>query len=241
MKKINIVINFISIFLPMIVSLPLMGSNNSSISATGAAIFMFSISMIIIFLSNNKQILIPIEKLNLKFIIYTLFIALANFVIVNCIVCIAHFFRIGNFSVIDNSINLNIISIVSIIIIGPICEELFFRVAILNVLLKRLPSYIAIILQGTFFAFIHCFSIKSVTFYITIIGGLILGYIFYYTKSILYSILCHITYNALSILFYNYTFYSKSTIIFICYVLLLIISLVLTVLGVRKLKKHSYN
>lgn len=239
MKKFNAIITVISIFTPMLIGLILMDSSNDDLAAIGAEFLLLSIGLIIIFISNNKTILIPtnLNKINFKIILYIFIISSANFISTVCIVCIARFIKIGDFSIVGGSDSLNIISIIDTIIIAPICEELFFRAGILSALIKKTPVHIAIIIQGFIFAFLHCFSLTSVKFYEVIVGGIVLGYIFYCTKSILTSILCHGTYNFITVLFNNFTFNTKSTSTFIGCIFLEIFALALIVYLIKKINK----
>jgi membrane protease YdiL (CAAX protease family) len=204
-KKINDIIIVISIFTPMLIGLILTDSSNDDLAAIGVGFLLLSIGLIIIFISNNKTILIPtnLNKINFKIILYIFIISSANFISTVCIVCIARFIKIGNFSIIGGSDSLNIISIIDTII----------------------------------FAFLHCFSLTSVKFYEVIVGGIVLGYIFYCTKFILTSILCHGTYNFITVLFSNFIFYTKSTSTFIGCIFLEVFALALIVYLIKKINK----
>lgn len=92
----------------------------------------------------------------------------------------------------------------SIIIIAPITEELFFRGYLQRELTKKYKPYLAIFLASLLFAFIHL-QIQSSIFnssyidwhhaYIAFFGGFISGVLFYKSKSITPSILYHIFWN----------------------------------------------
>ena len=238
MKKSDAIISFISVFLPMIVSLPLIASTNIFLSGTGYELVFLSIGFIIIFMCNNKTIRAPInlKKLNFKLLSYIFFISLLSYISVTCIIYIAKFLKIGDCSIVDSTTELNALSIIAIIIIGPICEEIFFRVAILGALLKKFSKHIAILIQGIIFAFIHCFSFTSVTFYIVLVGGFSLGYIYYYTHNILSSIICHAMYNAITMLPFDFILNTINTSIFIGSIFLEVISLILIVYLIKKIK-----
>lgn len=240
MKKFDAIISFISVLLPMIVSLPLLGSTNEFLNRSGDELFFLSIAFIIIFICNNKTIKVPInfKKLNFKLFAYIFFISLLSFISVTCIICIAKFLKIGDFSIVDSTTELTVISVISAIIIGPICEEIFFRVAILGALLKKFSKHIAILIQGIIFAYIHCFSFTSVTFYVAFVGGIVLGYVFYYSKSILLSIFCHAAYNAISMLPFDFIMTTNIS-IFISSIFFEIVSLIMIAYLIKKVKYLS--
>lgn len=239
MKKLNLFISLILTFAIMALGLALIDSSNNSLMSLGGSLFLLSIGLIIFFaLKNNLSLPINLRKINLKTIPYILIISIANFLSVICIVCIAYFLKIGNFSEINDNLDLNIITIVGTVVIAPISEELIFRAEFLGMLLKKLPVHIAIVIQGFVFSSVHCFSfnLTSVKFYTVIIGGISLGYIFYYTKSILSSILCHSFYNSITVLANNFSFTTKNTMIFIGSIILEIVSLILIIYLIRKVK-----
>ncbi|MFL0253230.1 CPBP family intramembrane glutamic endopeptidase [Clostridium neuense] len=239
MKKFNLFISLILTFAIMILGLALTVSSNDSFISLGGSLFLLSIGLLIFFaFKNNLSIRVSLRKINLKAIPYIIIISIANFLSVICIVCIAYFLKVGNFSEINDTPNLNIITIVGAVIIAPISEELIFRAEFLGILLKKIPVHIAIVIQGFVFASVHCFSfnLASVKFYTVIIGGISFGYIFYYTKSILSSMLCHSFYNSIAVLTVKLTFTTKNTAIFIFSIFLAITSLVLIIYLIRKVK-----
>lgn len=96
-----------------------------------------------------------------------------------------------------NSINSGIVFYLGVIFIGPILEELFFRGIILSGLLEKYTPRKAILLTSAFFALIHGepFQIVFAFFW-----GLLFGYTFYKTRSIILVILLHMTVNFSSFL-----------------------------------------
>lgn len=189
---------FILIFIPLMIGLSLMSSKNDNIMGIGVELITLSIAFIIIFTSNSNKILLPtnFKKLNFKSIGCTFFIGLLSYFLVICMTLIFSFFKIGDFSVVNNYVSINFLTVIENILVAPICEELLFRVAILGLLAKKFPAHITIIIQACIFAFMHCFSFTSVKFFISLTGGIIYGYIIYNTKSILLSILAHSFYNS---------------------------------------------
>ncbi|MBN8046502.1 CPBP family intramembrane metalloprotease [Paraclostridium bifermentans] len=95
-------------------------------------------------------------------------------------------------------INTIVISI-QVIIIGPIIEELIFRKILLGKLLEKFSNrpIKAIVYSALIFGIIHLNSIQGVAAFG---GGIILGLIYYYTKSIKATIFAHILNNFLIII-----------------------------------------
>ncbi|MGL5559330.1 MAG: lysostaphin resistance A-like protein [Paraclostridium dentum] len=95
-------------------------------------------------------------------------------------------------------INTIVISI-QVIIIGPIIEELVFRKILLGKLLEKFSNrpIKAIVYSALIFGIIHLNIIQGVAAFG---GGIILGLIYYYTKSIKATIFAHILNNFLIII-----------------------------------------
>ncbi|GAA0090501.1 hypothetical protein UT300009_05270 [Paraclostridium bifermentans] len=95
-------------------------------------------------------------------------------------------------------INTIVISI-QVIIIGPIIEELIFRKILLGKLLEKFSNrpVKAIVYSALIFGIIHLNIIQGVAAFG---GGIILGLIYYYTKSIKVTIFAHILNNFLIII-----------------------------------------
>lgn len=95
-------------------------------------------------------------------------------------------------------INTIVISI-QVIIIGPIIEELIFRKILLGKLLEKFSNrpIKAIVYSALIFGIIHLNIIQGVAVFG---GGIILGLIYYYTKSIKATIFAHILNNFLIII-----------------------------------------
>ena len=97
-------------------------------------------------------------------------------------------------------------SILSTVFFIPISEELFFRGFIQQQLQGRMKGFQAIIISSLMFGLIHLlvFRITPIglgfnwhLFYLTFVGGLIAGYLFYKSKSIVPPIIFHICWNAM--------------------------------------------
>ena len=88
------------------------------------------------------------------------------------------------------------LGILSIAIFGPVLEELLFRGAITSALLKKYSPTKAIILSALVFGIFHINPAQIIT--ATLIG-LLLGWIYYKTASLIPCILIHILNNSLSV------------------------------------------
>jgi len=88
------------------------------------------------------------------------------------------------------------LGILSIAVLGPILEELLFRGAITSALLKKYNPTKAIILSALVFGIFHINPAQIIT--ATLIG-LLLGWIYYKTASLIPCILIHILNNSLSV------------------------------------------
>lgn len=92
----------------------------------------------------------------------------------------------------ENIVHHGMIYFIGVILLGPILEELLFRGTILTGMLENYTPRKAILLTATFFALIHgnIFQIIPAFFW-----GLLFGYTFYKTRSIILVILLHMTVN----------------------------------------------
>ena len=84
----------------------------------------------------------------------------------------------------------------SVVIFVPILEEIFFRGIMLRQCLKIVNPLSGIILQGVIFGLLHMNLVGSID---SIIFGIVVGSIAYYTKSIIPGIIMHIISNLLVI------------------------------------------
>ncbi len=83
------------------------------------------------------------------------------------------------------------------VIIGPICEEIIFRGIILKGFLKTYDYKKAILFSALIFSFIHMVPIQVIaTFFI----GLVLGYVYYKTRSLWLVCIIHILNNLVAVL-----------------------------------------
>lgn len=122
------------------------------------------------------------------------------------------------------------IQILIIAFIAPIFEELFFRGVILKGLLNNTNynSISSIILSALIFGIIHVFPWQVIG---ATLFGLLLGYIFYKTRSLFYPLLVHILNNLIAIILQNqlndqslnYLFHINKYILFIIGIIILIL------------------
>lgn len=89
------------------------------------------------------------------------------------------------------------ITLLSLIVLIPIFEEIFFRGVIFGFLRDNFKLPIALIVQALVFGIAHGNLVQGTY---TFILGLFLGIVFYYTDSLFASITAHITYNLFGIL-----------------------------------------
>lgn len=89
----------------------------------------------------------------------------------------------------------NVWGVLAIVVIGPFTEEFLFRGAILGGLLKKIDPKYAILISALIFGVVH-FNPAQIVF--AFLVGLVLGYVYYSTGSLLLPILIHIIVNGIS-------------------------------------------
>lgn len=80
----------------------------------------------------------------------------------------------------------------SVVILGPIVEELLFRGVLFNVLAKNFGNAFGVLISGITFGIWHMEFVQSIY---TAFLGVAIAIIYMYTRSILFPILCHCLYN----------------------------------------------
>ena len=80
-------------------------------------------------------------------------------------------------------------------VLTAIAEEFIFRVGLQNILLKNIPPHTAILIGAAIFSAIH---FQFYGFFVRLILGLLLGYLYYWTKDIKTSIIAHAFNNGLA-------------------------------------------
>jgi membrane protease YdiL (CAAX protease family) len=91
----------------------------------------------------------------------------------------------------------NIFSIVTVIVAAPILEEFFFRGVILNGLLKNYSPQKAIIVSAAIFGIAHFNPWQAIPAFL---GGLIMGWMYWKTNSIIPGMILHFVNNLFSTL-----------------------------------------
>ncbi len=88
-------------------------------------------------------------------------------------------------------------SVIALVVFAPVTEELIMRGLILNGLLSQYSTKKAVIVSAALFAFIH---LNPYQFAGAFIFGILAGYIFIATKSLLPCIICHAFYNGIPLI-----------------------------------------
>ncbi|URZ08969.1 CPBP family intramembrane glutamic endopeptidase [Clostridium felsineum] len=226
MKKFH----WLFIFIFFIISGLLLSFKIEYLKEIGLETLFLSIGLFIIFILNHKNILLPtnLRNINRTTILYILALSFLATLLTTYILCLFSYFNIGYFNYSKDSNKITLIEILITLLFSPICEEILFRAGLLSLLIKKIPLHLSILIQGIIFAFLHGLSFKTITFYTALVGGIILGYIFYYTRSVIASILCHFMYNLMGLfigilVFKITTLFTLVFCIFLCLLCLLII------------------
>ena len=135
-----------------------------------------------------------------------------------------------------SNIETNWAGILAIAIVGPILEEMLFRGAITTTLLKTYSPKKAIIYSALIFGFFH---LNPAPILVATLLGLLLGWLFYKTHSLIPCIIVHILNNSLSV--YLSQAYPKAEsfqdiIGLVPYFVCLTIAVLLLALAIKKLK-----
>ncbi|MDP2335674.1 MAG: CPBP family intramembrane metalloprotease [Bacteroidota bacterium] len=150
-------------------------------------------SAILIALIKNKRNGLPIAfngrlYINQGFVVFGGTIISIQLVAVPIINLISKFFSLHPTDVVHSGI----VNSIGAILLAPILEELLFRGTILTGMLENYTTRKAILLTTAFFALIHGNILHIIPAFF---WGLLLGYTFYKTRSIVLGILLHMTVN----------------------------------------------
>ena len=88
-------------------------------------------------------------------------------------------------------------TVLYVVVLGPVLEELMFRGLVLHVLLRRFSPWVAIVISSALFAAIHLNPWQASSAFW---GGLVLGWIAIKTRSLWPCVICHALFNGLSYL-----------------------------------------
>lgn len=136
-----------------------------------------------------------------------------------------------------SSRHFSIYRIISMVLLGPIFEELFYRKIIFARLLEKHSLNVSILVSSICFALVHLPSYKNLL--PTFIFGIISCLIYYKTRNIFYSIILHVLANLNVVLlslygegFYEWIFSLKFNML---YWLVFLTGVAITLFGVKKI------
>ncbi|MCF8378976.1 MAG: CPBP family intramembrane metalloprotease [Bacteroidales bacterium] len=115
--------------------------------------------------------------------------------------------RIMNSFLNSSSFSGLLLNLFIIAVVPAIGEELFFRGILQNMMIRWTKnSHWGILITGFAFALLH---FQFLSLLPRIAQGILLGYLFLWTKSLWYPIIAHFINNALAVVFYHYYFMEK--------------------------------
>ena len=133
-------------------------------------------------------------------------------------------------------IETNWLGILAIAIVGPVLEEMLFRGAVTTTLLKEYSPKKAIIYSALIFGIFH---LNPAQILVATLLGLLLGWLFYRTRSLIPCIIVHILNNSLSVFLskaYPEAESFQDIMGIVPYFVCLILSFLLLTLAIKKLK-----
>lgn len=109
-----------------------------------------------------------------------------------------------------------VMSFLTLVVTGPILEEIFHRGYLMNVLFPKSKYYLDVILSALLFAGSHMILLERsvVGFALFTLMGLFFGFVYRFTKNLYLSITCHMFVNFISwggplwIFLYNWIYYN---------------------------------
>lgn len=170
-------------------------ANEVFVFAFGSVIYIAAILIALLKNKRNRQSTSFNGRLNFNQGLILLLVTIISFQLLN-----ASFIQLltKSFSTQTTDIaHSGIVHFIGAILLSPILEEVLFRGTILNGMLENYTSRKAILLSAAFFALFHGKLLQIIPAFF---WGLLLGYIFYKTRSIVLSILLHMTVNFTSTL-----------------------------------------
>lgn len=87
-----------------------------------------------------------------------------------------------------------VLAVIYTVILAPICEELVFRGLIISSLEGATKKWAAVIISAALFSIVHLPSLIALSY--TFLLGLVLGFVYIKTKSLIPCILLHMAFNA---------------------------------------------
>lgn len=176
---------------------------NGSIMASSLIVFTF--------FANNRTLKLP-QSTSINWYLFSIVFGLLYVFTQTPLNWIYNFLSGENYHIIynfDGFGNFTNINVISTIVLIPIAEELFFREFLQKNLQKRSQAIVAIGLISVLFASIHLPYLNLVfgypTFslhhaYIVLFGGLVLGWVYYKSKSIGPSLVLHMLWNLMVVI-----------------------------------------
>lgn len=137
-------------------------------------------------------------------------------------------------NIVDNSF----LQLILAIIIVPIFEEILFRYIIFEHLKKNYNIVLSIIVQALIFGLAHGHSIQIISAFIL---GILLGLIYIRYKSIVASIVLHMTINSMALIIINTGLISSSYIVHIISIIVAIICLIFSIYKFTRKNKDNYT
>lgn len=204
------------------------------------------ITFIIIFfiflgLKKNLFKVCRFNKVNLKVLFYMIVfsIGLSMLILFSMLILRPLFPNIfESYSLVQKSLLLthnSLLSLIIVIVLIPIFEEIFFRGVIFGFLRDNYSIPLALVLQAFIFAICHYNLIQGIYAFIL---GLFLGIFFYVTNSLYASIIANITYKFFGVLVIPLTIsYLQSAPLIVINILFIILSIILIIVGSHKLIK----
>lgn len=204
------------------------------------------ITFIIIFfiflgLKKNLFKVCRFNKVNLKVLFYMIVfsIGLSMLILFSMLILTPLFPNIfEGYSLVQKSLILthnSILSLIIVIVLIPIFEEIFFRGVIFGFLRDNYSIPLALVLQAFIFAICHYNLIQGIYAFIL---GLFLGIFFYVTNSLYASLVANITYKFFGVFVIPLIIsYLQSAPLMVMNILFIIVSVVLLILGSHKLIK----
>jgi membrane protease YdiL (CAAX protease family) len=113
---------------------------------------------------------------------------------------ILDFFGINASTGIEKILSQNFVLILSAVFVSPLCEEMFFRATLIDFFDRSLKNInFSIILSAIVFSIFHIGYGSPLELFGAFVAGIILGFVYKKSKTLLAPILAHFLYNFLSI------------------------------------------
>lgn len=128
----------------------------------------------------------------------------------------------------------SIVGIVAVVLFAPIFEEILFRGIVLSEIKMKVNVTAAIVIQGIIFGLYHMDKFQSI--YASILG-ILLGFICVKTRSVVGSIVGHVTFNICGTIVFPYLVESSKRFAF----LYIIAGVIIFIISIYYFNKHNKN